>query len=873
MADLVQIDTCRSLARLYARCGRDGADEMFLRIRLKRDGEPFGGGATPGAVRAKDSESSGENCVCVTQQLQRQKLVSAVLDRLQKKVAKQLRAPGMRVALCQGVEHECAWPWTGRVSDPICEGASAETATAVADVTSCAELRSGHGLAFTNEGKVSAKPAPGGDRVEIVVNPPTVWRAELPPFPAAGLPLMPVVQAEFHDGLRYRWFRDGVEVKVGSVEKNFSRDRHAGIVGSSAANKVSDPSFYRPCPATEVGARLAVEVTPYKRGTQSETKPPAGSLDASANGDLQQQQVAEDEVVLGEAVRVAVGEQFSESLTWARMSDPVQVWHPLVQSAARCDEHAGDGVPPGPDGRDVQPALRPTLATERHGARRERGRGTGPVGSEAERGTESALERVSKADPPTPQSSQSAQAGPRAADARGGAGLNPPFRVLSYNVLADYNLRQEIARRKTVDPRAQAPLPLVVERRRQQLLDEILAHGAELVCLQEVDRSSMFADYLKGQLRLAGYDGVYANKAGTSTPLGCALFWDSTRFECVAERTLDLTDLGRDGSSEPGNEAIAALLEATAAIPGGLADVMRRTTTVANIALLRDRERAGAGWSLSGPGAAGTRSSGTCSNGRRSPLGEQEAGVDARYVCVANVHLFGDPGAPHVRLLQTSMVVNACRQLCEQHVIPAETAVLGKRRKSVERAQRGNTTTIIAGDFNCGAQSGVAELLVAGRVAENHPDWAAGRNYRWETTSYAGGGEDPREQNEAAKDAKKDAPTTGAVDEHEWCPAIPLSTGDGDEFPRFTNATAESIGYSFISCNGRGMPDHVFYSQSSDHGGLRCMGALRSPAEHETEDLVRSQEPCSTEFPSDHVPVVVDFAWWDATEPSGTKLI
>lgn len=147
------------------------------------------------------------------------------------------------------------------------------------------------------------------------------------------------------------------------------------------------------------------------------------------------------------------------------------------------------------------------------------------------------------------------------------------FRALSYNLLADYNLRQDLARSDPDYVHLQ-PQERDFHYRRQSLLREITGFSSDIICLQEVDRDTMYRNFLQGQLQHLGYEGVYANKLHTSTPVGNAVFWRKACWHLVISEVLDLTQ----------GEPIQSLLEACPSL--GFA--MSKTTTVAILVVLED---------------------------------------------------------------------------------------------------------------------------------------------------------------------------------------------------------------------------------------------------------------------------------------------
>ena len=216
----------------------------------------------------------------VTQCLSKGKPLKSVLDRLHKKVSK-LLPQGSAVApprlLAAGSPY-------GAID--VCGDAEANAPP------KCESLETGMKIDF---GVHAGTPLV----FNVCLNLPTVWRAQLPPFPAIGLPLAPIVESEFCDQLRFQWLQ---------CEELLSTDE-----------------YYVP-PMEMMGKQLQVEITPIRRV----------SADAGASD------------VFGRRVRIAVGQEFLEQLTATHMKDPKKTWHFL------CAQENSDVEP---QGRNVQPAV------------------------------------------------------------------------------------------------------------------------------------------------------------------------------------------------------------------------------------------------------------------------------------------------------------------------------------------------------------------------------------------------------------------------------------------------------------------------------------------------------------------------------------
>lgn len=110
------------------------------------------------------------------------------------------------------------------------------------------------------------------------------------------------------------------------------------------------------------------------------------------------------------------------------------------------------------------------------------------------------------------------------------------FRVLSYNTLADGLAFKHAPELYRAVPQGVLPWRARVA----GLRAELSHHGADVVCLQEVDRAADVA----GFLRAAGYDTAYAPRTGGRAD-GCLTAWRRGRFEEAAPPcTLAMADHG-----------------------------------------------------------------------------------------------------------------------------------------------------------------------------------------------------------------------------------------------------------------------------------------------------------------------------------------
>lgn len=105
------------------------------------------------------------------------------------------------------------------------------------------------------------------------------------------------------------------------------------------------------------------------------------------------------------------------------------------------------------------------------------------------------------------------------------------LRVMSYNILADQNAFTTSPERLPFFPYVPKEV-LLRSRRFPLILHEILAHKAEVICLQEVD-SFVFSSLLQPALEFYNYQGFHSLKQSPGNNEGCATFWSLDRFQKV----------------------------------------------------------------------------------------------------------------------------------------------------------------------------------------------------------------------------------------------------------------------------------------------------------------------------------------------------
>ncbi|KAF5836569.1 phosphatase family [Dunaliella salina] len=226
------------------------------------------------------------------------------------------------------------------------------------------------------------------------------------------------------------------------------------------------------------------------------------------------------------------------------------------------------------------------------------------------------------------------------------------FTVLSYNLLADLYAKADFAK--------YCPAwSLHWNYRKRNMLREMLAYKADILCLQEV-QSDHFQEFWSPELQKAGYVPIYKKKTAeiyTDNKYaidGCATFFRRDRFQLVKKYEVEF------------NKAALSLAESFTT-PTQKSQALNRLLkdNVALIAVLEAIEP--------GPPEA---------HGRRT------------LICVANTHIHANPELNDVKLWQVHTLLKGLEKIAASADIPM----------------------LVAGDFNSTPGSPAHMLLVKGRV-------------------------------------------------------------------------------------------------------------------------------------------------------------
>ncbi|KAL6757408.1 phosphatase family [Haematococcus lacustris] len=226
------------------------------------------------------------------------------------------------------------------------------------------------------------------------------------------------------------------------------------------------------------------------------------------------------------------------------------------------------------------------------------------------------------------------------------------FTILSYNLLADLYAKADFA----------STCPawcLHWHYRKRNLLRELLAYRADILCLQEV-QSDHYTEYWAPELQKVGYIAIYKKKTTeiyTDNKYaidGCATFFRKDRFQLVKKYEVEFNKAALSLA-----ESFTNLQQKKAALNRLLKD------NVALIAVLEAIEP-----------------------------GPSESGSRRTLICVANTHIHANPELNDVKLWQVHTLLKGLEKIAASADIPM----------------------LVAGDFNSLPGSPAHTLLVNGKV-------------------------------------------------------------------------------------------------------------------------------------------------------------
>ncbi|KAF4656264.1 hypothetical protein FOZ61_007074 [Perkinsus olseni] len=340
------------------------------------------------------------------------------------------------------------------------------------------------------------------------------------------------------------------------------------------------------------------------------------------------------------------------------------------------------------------------------------------------------------------------------------------LRVASFNVLGQRHIRTPLEPifyhvrdcKEVVDFDYRAPL----------LMRELLDVKADVAALQEADTrfmdaaASAMADYTFWLAEDKGRESE-GNKGRRGE--GCGLAFRKDRFEEVGRSMLEL---GSDGLLEEFTAEEIATLQRRWAGVDIFKDVFDNLGMVAQLLTLRDRST-------------------------------------SQLYIVGNTHLYHSPKAPHVKILQTHMIMKALERLMADHpqAIP-----------------------VFCGDLNSSSPAeAVVDYFTTGEIPADHRDWRNGPYFTWSNRE---------------------------------CEGIDRSTTKGPLGIHLHHGVkclehVPEEGYTNAVCGWKGIIDHIFY----DRYHLRPLWSLPILSDADVES-------CNGALPykcygSDHVMITTEF--------------
>lgn len=239
------------------------------------------------------------------------------------------------------------------------------------------------------------------------------------------------------------------------------------------------------------------------------------------------------------------------------------------------------------------------------------------------------------------------------------------FRVVSYNLLADFYADSEFSRTELF-PYC-PPFALAIDYRKQLFIREILGYHADICCFQEVD-SKIFELDFKLCLGNDGMDGILQKKGTTSE--GLATFYNRDKFSLVQNYGFNLNE---NMTTQPYFKELYEKIENNEK----LCKRMLSLSTALQVTVLKSRE-------------------------------------NGLYLIVANTHLYFHPDADHIRLLQVAFFM-----LYVKHIYESTIAELKLNEHQI--------SIIFCGDFNSVPECGIYKLMTEKYIPTDFIDFQSSK--------------------------------------------------------------------------------------------------------------------------------------------------
>lgn len=235
------------------------------------------------------------------------------------------------------------------------------------------------------------------------------------------------------------------------------------------------------------------------------------------------------------------------------------------------------------------------------------------------------------------------------------------FRVVSYNLLADYYADSDFSRTELF-PYC-PPYALAIDYRKHLFIREIRGYNADICCLQEVDAKIFDLD-LKLCLDEDDFDGILQKKGSTAE--GVATFYNRNKFSLVKSLGFNLSE---DLTTKPYFNELYEKIKSNEK----LCERILSLSTALQVTVLKAKE-------------------------------------NGHILAVANTHLYFHPDADHIRLLQIGFFMLYVKHVYE-NIIAEQN--LNKNQISI----------IFCGDFNSVPECGIYKLMTEKHVPEDFIDF------------------------------------------------------------------------------------------------------------------------------------------------------
>ncbi|CAG5136448.1 unnamed protein product [Candidula unifasciata] len=196
------------------------------------------------------------------------------------------------------------------------------------------------------------------------------------------------------------------------------------------------------------------------------------------------------------------------------------------------------------------------------------------------------------------------------------------FRVLTYNLLAQVYADTDLARQELFSYCPKHALEM--DYRKHLLLKEIIGYQADLLCLQEVDKS-IFGSQLMPAMQALGYTGLFRAKDG-GTSEGCATFISERKFRVVKQLDVSLSPF-------LATDPLCADIWSEVCKSQTLKEKIEQRSTILQVTVAESAEKSGS------------------------------------YVCIANTHLYFHPQACNIRLVHAAGALRYLQNICDTYTL------------------------------------------------------------------------------------------------------------------------------------------------------------------------------------------------------------